>query len=193
MVMDTRRPGRRPSDGGLPLAEPRWLAERRFRQDDVPAVRRFAEAFGARAGLRSARLADFVLAASEAAACAIAWGPCVTRVRFWMTGRRAFCEVRGDARIMRRATQGSARHGAACWPGATARGGAGRGPARPSPARPSPVWPGAVWPGDEPPDGVHGEAAALRRWVLKQVCDYVSVASGPDGAWVLLSVSADGG
>jgi hypothetical protein len=186
--MDTRRPGRRPSDGGLPPAESRWPAERTFRQDEVPAVRRFAEAFGARAGLRSARLADFVLAASEAAACAIAWGPCVTRVRLWMTGRRAFCEVRGDARIMRRATHGSAWHGAACWPGTTARGTAARGT-----ARHSAVWPGPVWPGAEPPDGLHGEEAALRRWVLRQVCDYVSVASGPDGAWVLLCVSADGG
>jgi hypothetical protein len=153
MLMDTRRRGRRPGDGGLPLAEPRWLAERTFRPNEVPAVRRLAEAFGARAGLRPARLADFVLAASEAAACAAAWGPCITRVRLWMTGRRAFCEVRGDAMIMRRA--------------------AGRG--------------------TEPPDGLPGEEAALRRWVLRQVCDSVSVASGPDGARVLVSMSAEGG
>jgi hypothetical protein len=152
MLMDTRRRGRRPSDGGRPLAESSVLAERAFRQDDVPAVRRFAEAFAARAGLRPARLADFVLAASEAAACAIAWGPGITRVRLWMTGRRAFCEVRGDAMIMRRATQDSA-----------------------------------------PPDGLPGEAAVLRRRVLRQVCDYVSVASGPDGTWVLLSMRVDGG
>ena len=97
MLMDTRMRGWRASDGRLPVVESCWLAERTFRQDDVPAVRRFAEAFGARAGLRPARLADFVLAASEAVACATAWGPCVTRVRLWMTGRRAFCEVRGDA------------------------------------------------------------------------------------------------
>jgi hypothetical protein len=39
----------------------------------------------------------------------------------------------------------------------------------------------------------HGEEAALRRRVLRQVCDYVSVASGPNGTWVLLSMSVDGG
>ena len=198
MLMDTPRRGRRPSDGGLPLAESGWLADRRFRQDDVPAVRRFAEAFGARAGLRPARLADFVLAASEAAACAIAWGPCVTRVRLWTTGRRVFCEVRGDTRIMRRATRGSAWRGAACWHGTTARGAtargiAGHGPAWPGTAWPGTAWPGAPWQGTGPPDGLRGEEAALRRWVLRQVCDYVSVASGPDGAWVLLSIRADGG
>ena len=38
-------------------------------------------------------------------------------------------------------------------------------------------------------DGLRGEEAALRHWVLKQVCDYVSVASGPDGVWVQLSMS----
>jgi hypothetical protein len=154
--MDTRMRGWRSSDGRLPLVEPRWLAERTFRQDDVPAVRRFAEAFGGRAGLGPARLADFVLAASEAAACATAWGPCITRVRLWVTGRRAFCEVRGGAVIIRHATRGTARRGA------------------------------------EPPDGRRGEEAALRRRVLRQVCDYVSVASGPDGAWVLLSMSVNG-
>jgi hypothetical protein len=185
MLVGTRRRGRRPSDGdgGLPRAESSWLAERTFRPDDVSAVRRFAESFGARAGLLPARLADFVLAGSEAAACATAWGPCITRVRLWMTGRRAFCEVRGDAMIMRRATQGSAWPGAACWRGTAARGTARHGTARH----------GTAWPGTEPPDGLHGEEAALRRCVLRQVCDYVSVASGPDGAWVLLSMSVDAG
>ena len=48
---------------------PRWLAQRAFRQGDIPAVRRFARAFCARAGIGSARLADFVLAVSESAAC----------------------------------------------------------------------------------------------------------------------------
>jgi hypothetical protein len=148
MLMDTRRRSSRPGGAGLPLAELSRLAERTFRPDDVPAVRRFAKAFATRAGLRPARIADFVLAASEATACAIAWGPCVARVRFWMTGRHAFCEVRGDAMIMRRATH--------CY----------------------------AW---------HSEEAELRRRVLRQVCDYVSVASGPDGAWVLLSMSVDGG
>jgi hypothetical protein len=188
MLMDTRGRGRRPGDGGLPLAESSWLTERAFRRDGVPSVRRFAESFGARAGLPPARLADFVLAASEAAACATAWGPGITRVRLWMTGRRAFCEVRGDAMIMRRATQGSPWHGAACRHGAAARGAPVRGTARHRPTRP-----GTAWPGTEPPDGLYGEVAALRRWVLRQVCDYVSVASGPDGAWVLLSMSVDGG
>jgi hypothetical protein len=193
MLMDIRRPGRRPDDGGRPLDGSRWLAERAFRPGDVPAVRRFAGAFGARAGLRPARLADFVLAASEAAACATAWGACMTRVRLWMTGRRAFCEVRGDAMIVCRVTQGSAWHAAACRHGTTARGGAARGTARHGTAWPGTARPGTARPGTEPTDGLHGEEAALRRWVLRQVCDYVSVASGPDGAWVLLSMSADGG
>jgi len=131
MPMDIRRRGWRPRGGRLPLAESRWPAERKFRQDDVPAIRRFARAFGARAGLGSVRLADFALAASEAAACATAWGPCVTRVRLWRAGTR-------------------------------------------------------------PSDGSHGEEAALRRRVLGQVCDYVSVASGPNGARVLLSMSVGG-
>ena len=170
--MDTRRRGWRASDGRRPVVESRLLAERTFSQDEVAAVRRFAEVFGARAGLRSARLTDFVLAASEAVACATAWGPCVTRVRLWLTGRRAFCEVRGDAMMLRRATQGSAWQGAAC-------------------GHASPGHAGTV-PGTARPDGLHGEEAALRRWVLRQVSDYVSVASGPDGPWVLLSMSVAG-
>jgi hypothetical protein len=84
--------------------EPRWLAEQAFRKGDVPAVRRLARAFAARAGLASARVADFVLAVSEAAASATAWGPCTARVRLWTTGGRAFCEVRGDALMLRRST-----------------------------------------------------------------------------------------
>lgn len=183
MLMDTRRRSSRSSDGGLPLAGLSRLTERTFRPGDVPAVRRFAKAFAMRAGLRPARIADFVLAASEATACATAWGPCVTRVRLWMTGRRAFCEVRGDALIMRRATQGSTWPGTAFWHGAAARGTARHASSRD----------GTAWPGTEPAGGLHGEEAALRRRVLRQVCDYVSVASGPDGAWVLLSMSVDGG
>ena len=123
------------------------LTERTFRQQDVPAVRRFAEAFGARAGLGTARLAAVVLAASEAAACATAWGPCTARVRLWISGSRACCEVRADAMAVRRAAPGT---------------------------------------------GPRGEEAALRRSVLRQVSDYVSVASGPDGAWVFLSMSVAG-
>ena len=177
MPMDTRRRGWWPSDGRLPLAESRWLAERTFRRDDVPAVRRLAEAFGARAGLGSARLADYVLAVSEAATCATAWGPCIARVRLWMTGRRVFCEVRGNAMIMRRAMRGATWQGATCWHGTAAH---------------STVRQGAAWQGTQPPDGLHGEEAALRRRVLRQLSDYVSMASGPDGAWVLLSMSVGG-
>jgi len=153
MLMDTRRRSWRAGEGRLSPGVPRMLTERTFRPGDVPAVRRFGEAFGARAGLGPARLADWVLAVSEATACATAWGPCTARVRLWMAGSRACCEVRGDATVLRRAAHGAS-------------------------------WPGTVLP-DEP----RGEAAALRRTVLKQVCDYVSVASGPGGAWVLLSMS----
>ena len=168
MLMDTRMRGWRASDGGLPVVESSWLTERTFGPGDVPAVRRFAEAFGARAGLRPARLTDFVLAASEAVACGTAWGPCLTRVRLWMTGRRAFCEVRGDAMMRRRVTPGTGWQGAACG-----HGGGGHRTAR--------------------SEGLHGEEAALRRWVLRQVSDYVSVASGPDGESVLLSMRVAGG
>jgi len=144
--MSTRMRGWQASDSSLPLSAPHRLAERAFRRGDVPAVRRFARAFGTRTGIGSARLADFVLAVSEAAACATAAGPCTARVRLWVTGTRAFCEVRGDGMLLRR----------------TARG-----------AR---------------PDAGPGEEEALRYWVLRQVADHVSVVSGPDGAWVLLSM-----
>src|SRR5579859_1656906 len=100
--MNTRMRGWQASDGRLPLKSPYPFAERAFRQGDVPAVRRFTQAFGVRAGIASARLSDFVLAVSEAAACATAVGPCTARVRLWVTGRRAFCEVRGDGMLMRR-------------------------------------------------------------------------------------------
>ena len=161
MLMNTRMRWQA-SDGRLPVGEPRQLAERTFRQDDVPAVRRFAGAFGARAGIGPARLADFVLAASEAAACATAWGPSTARVRLWVSGSRAFCEVRGNATVLRRVGPGTA-------------------------------WQGAAWQGGEQLDGSRGEAAALRRCVLSQVSDYVSVACGPGGPWVLLSMSVSGG
>ena len=144
--MNTRMRGLQASDGQLPLSVPHWLAERAFRQGDVPAVRRFTQAFGARTGIRPARLSDFVLAVSEAAACATAVGPCTARVRLWMTGPRAFCEVRGNGMVLRRSPRG---------------------------ARPA---------------GRPGEEEAMRRWVLKQLSDYVSVASGQDGVRVLLSM-----
>jgi hypothetical protein len=158
MLMDTRMRGWRASDGRLPRGEPRQLAQRTFRRGDIPAVRRFAEAFGTRTGIGSARRADFVLAVNEAAASVTSWGPCTARVRLWLTGTRAFCEVRGDGMAPRRALLGTTGHG-------------------------------TTGPGTARPDGLRGEEAALRRWVLKRVCDHVSVASGPDGVCVLLSMS----
>lgn len=133
----------RASDGQLRRGVPRWLAERSFRQGDVPAVRQFTRAFGARAGLDSARLADFVLAVSEAMACATADGPCTARVRLWVAGTRAFCEVSGNGYIARRTSRGQRQ----------------------------------------------GETEALRGWLLQRLTDYVAVASGPDGARVLLSMT----
>jgi hypothetical protein len=143
--MNTQLRGWQASEDLLPRSDTRGPAERAFRRDDVPAVRRFAGAFGARAGIGAARLADFVLAVSEAAACATAVGPCIARVRLWVTGTRAFCEVRGDVTLLRRV----------------------RGSRNP---------------------GVAGEEEALRRWVLRQLSDHVTVVSGPDGVRVLLSM-----
>jgi hypothetical protein len=141
--MTIRMRGWQASDARLPLNAPHRLAERAFRRGDVPAVRRFTRAFGVRAGIGSARLADFVLAVSEAAACATAAGPCTARVRLWVTGTRAFCEVHGDGMLLRRAPRVSRT----------------------------------------------GEEEALRRWVLSRISDHVSVASGPDGVRVLLSMT----
>jgi hypothetical protein len=67
-------------------------------------------------------------------------------VRLWVTGRRAFCEVRGDGMLRR------AAHGAAL-------------------------------------PAVAGEEEALRRLVLRRICDHVSVAAGHDGVRVLLSMT----
>jgi hypothetical protein len=144
--MNARTRGLQASDDRLPLSVPHRLTERAFRRGDVPAVRRFTQAFGARAGIGTRRLADFVLAVSEAAACATAVGPCTARVRLWMTGTRAFCEVRGDGLLLRRSARGTG------------------------------------------PGGQPGEEEAMRRWVLKQLSDYVSIASGPEGVRVLLSM-----
>ncbi|HEY1821878.1 MAG TPA: hypothetical protein VGG83_18310 [Trebonia sp.] len=96
--MDTKR---RAGNGQLPRPVPRWLTERSFLQRDIPAVRQFARAFGARAQLHPARLDDFVLAASEATASATACGPRAVRVRLWVTGHRAYCEVRSDGALAR--------------------------------------------------------------------------------------------
>ena len=146
--MGTRLEGNwQASEGRVPPDGPRWPAEHAFRQGDAPAVRRFSRAFGARTGMAAARLGDFVLAVSEAAACATAWGPCTARVRLWRAGRRAFCEVRGDGLMVHRALSG---------------------------ARPAS--------GD-------GEEEALRRLVLRQVSDFVSVATDPHGVRVTLSMT----
>ena len=82
----------------LPVA--RSLAEQTFRHGDVPAVRRVAAAFGARAGMGVAKLSDFVQAVSEAAGCAVAQGPCTARLRLWTAENRAFCEVSGDGTLL---------------------------------------------------------------------------------------------
>ena len=126
---------------------PQWLAERRFRRGDAPAIRRFAQAFGMRTGLRGGLLSDFVLAVNEAAACTTECGQGTARVRLWLAGVRAYCEVRGDGPMLRRTAPG-------CLPG----------------ARP-------------------GEENLLRRRVLRQVSDYVCVASGPDGVRVLVTMT----
>lgn len=143
MLMKTTVQNWYTSGGLLPRSAPRLLAERSFRQNDIPAARQFTRAFGSRAKLDSARLDDLVLAVSEATSSAVARGPGAARVRLWVTGTRAFCEVRGDSRSARRTATRQRL----------------------------------------------GEEEALRRWVLRRLTDYVSVASGPDGAWVLLSMT----
>lgn len=118
------RDGWQASEGRLPSMEARGLAQRAFRQGDVPAVRRFAHSFCARAGIASGRVSDFVLAVSEASACATAWGPCTARVRLWLAGGRAFCEVSGDGMLVREAARADrpgrpgGRGGGAAPPGA---------------------------------------------------------------------------
>jgi len=76
------------------------VAKLRFRRPDVPAVRHFARAFGVGVGMRSSRLSDFALAASEAAACAVSHGPCAARMRLWTTGPRVCCEIRSDGILL---------------------------------------------------------------------------------------------
>jgi hypothetical protein len=137
--------GRRTNAGRLPGTVPRWVAERSFRRGDIPAARQFTHAFGVRARLHPARLSDFVLAVSEATAAATGCGPGAARLRLWVTGTRAFCEVRGDGM-----PAGQASCGKGLW---------------------------------------QGETEVLRRCLLQQLADYVSVASGPDGPWVLLSMT----
>ena len=111
--MNTRMRGWQASDEQRPLSGLSVLAERVFRQGDAPAVRRFARTFGAQVGLTPLGLSDFVLAVNEAAASAVAGGaPCCARVRLWMRGRRAFCQVHGDGLVLRQ-VRGSER----CGPG----------------------------------------------------------------------------
>jgi hypothetical protein len=96
-MMNTRMRDWRATERQQPMAGVHSLSERTFRQADIPSVRRFAVEFGARAGLRSARLSDFVLAVSEAAACTVAGGPCTARLRLWAAGPQVFWEARGHS------------------------------------------------------------------------------------------------
>jgi hypothetical protein len=141
-MMNTRMRDWRVADGQMALGGVHSLAERTFRRGDIPSVRRFAMEFGTRAGLGAARLPDFVLAVSEAAACAVTRGPCTAKLRLWASGPRVFFETHGDGHC----------------------GGGPGGPGRPD------------------------EAEALRRRLLRQLCDYASVESGPDGVTVNASL-----
>ena len=98
--MSTQIRGQSASSEQPLLPVPSSLAEQTFRQPDIPAVRRAAAVFGARAGMGHAQAADFVQAVSEAAACAVAQGPCTARLRLWIAGRLAFCEIRGDGMLL---------------------------------------------------------------------------------------------
>ena len=139
--MSARMGGRRPGSGHLPPPGTR-LAERTFRQSDLPEIRRFAAAFSARAGIEAGRHADFVLAVSEAAACALAYGPCSARLRLWTAGTRALGEIHADEMLLRQGPRGVRQDG----------------------------------------------AETLRRWLLRQLCDDVSVEPGPHGVTVRFSV-----
>ena len=133
--------GWRRGSGRLPLPGTR-LAEQTFRQSDLPAIRRFAAEFGARAGVDAGRHTDFVLAVSEAAACALAYGPCAARLRLWTVGTRALGEIYADETLLRQGPPGIRQDG----------------------------------------------AETLRRWLLRQLCDDVSVEPGPHGVTVRFSV-----
>ena len=139
--MSARMDGWHPGNGQLPLPGTP-LAERTFLQSDLPAIRRFAAAFGAGAGIKAGRRADFVLAVSEAAASALAYGPCSARLRLWTVGTRAFGEIYADEMMLPQGPRGVRQDG----------------------------------------------AETLRRWLLRQLCDDVSVEPGPHGATVRFSV-----
>lgn len=140
--MNTRMRGQSASSEH-PLFPAGSLAEQTFRLADIPAVRRAAAVFGARAGMGTAKAADFVQAVSEAAARAVAHGPCTARLRLWTAGCRAFCEISGDGMLVT----------------------------------------------DGPWHARQGDAEKLRRWLLRQLCDHVSVESGPQGVTVRLAMS----
>lgn len=144
MIMKTTMLDSQATGGRVPRTTLHWAAERSFRRRDIPAARQFTRAFWVRARLAPARLTDFVLAVSEAMAAATASGAGAARLRLWVTGARAFCEVRSDA-VPAQASYGKVLR--------------------------------------------QDETEALRRSVLQQLADYVSVASGPDGACVLLSMT----
>lgn len=122
------------------------LARLTFRRADLPVVRRFATEFAARAGIGTrATLHDFVLAVSEAAACAVSHGPCTARLQLWMMGARVFCEIHADGMLV----------------------------------------------GHGPRAAEQGDAEALRRYLLRRICDHARVDAGPDGVTVrfLLTVT----
>ena len=140
--MDTRMRGWKTSNGQL-LVTARSLAAKTFRRADIPAIRGFAAAFAARAGMRSTQLTDFVLAVSEAAACATSRGPCTARLRLWTAGSRTLCEISGDSVLL----------------------------------------------GPGPGDATRGDDEAMRRWLLRQLCDYVDVESDTQGVTVRFSMT----
>ena len=119
------------------------LSKLRFRRQEIPAVRRLASEFGIRAGMADGRLADFVLAVSEAAACALSNGAATARLRLWSTGARVHCEIRGEGML----------------------------------------------PVDGPGRAEPGDADTLRRWLLKRICDHVSLEPGPYGVTARFSVT----
>jgi len=96
-MSDTGLLSGRATDGQIPLGGAQALVERTFRRGDIPSLRCAAIEFGRRAGMRSPRLSDFVLAVSEAAACTVAGGSRTARLRLWTTGPRVFCEAHGDS------------------------------------------------------------------------------------------------
>ena len=99
-MVNTRMRGHNPLHEERLLSTDCSLARLAFRRADIPAVRRVAAAFGMRAGMGSPALADFVLAVSEAAACAVSHGPCTARLRLWQAGPRVFGEIRGDGILL---------------------------------------------------------------------------------------------